>query len=71
MKGTLKTPFKKELTYYIHLVMVHVNSASGQTVSFPMMVGFSEKVNGAFFGMDWSLKFCLAVDRKSVHLLHD
>ena len=64
-------PSQKKLIYYVHMVMVHVSSAGGQPVDFPMMVGFAKKVNGAFFGLDWSMVFCLAVDRQKVHLLRD
>ncbi len=71
IKQTFQTATQNNITYYLHTVMIHVSVPNVQPFVFPTIVGFAKKVEGVFFGMDWTMNFCLAVDRQNLHLLRD
>jgi hypothetical protein len=60
-----------QIQYYVHQVIVSVESEAGMEVKFIIYPGFVDNLHGNLFGIDWVDHFCLALDGTQTHLLRD
>jgi hypothetical protein len=69
-QGTARTATDEIVPYYVHPLWLRV-SEGRQSVLFPLLAAFAERLKRNLFGIDWLDHVCLAFDREAVHLLRD
>ena len=71
IRQIIQTATGKKLTVYTHVLLVKMPGPQNEPCQMTLCPGFTDEIDGNYFGRDWGLTFCIAIDHHSVNLLKD